>query len=620
MSTLAATMPSEIACVRKRFFIWATLVVATAIVALPAWAGQWQFDGVSRIVAIADIHGAYGPMVKALQSAGVIDADLVWTGNDTHLVIVGDILDRGPESRRAMDLLMRLEEEAAAAAGKVHVLIGNHEAMNLIGDLRYVSSAEYSAFAEEELAEDRARWFAAYTKQRASADQSIEALRVVFNQKYPSGFFAHRRAFGSKGKYGEWLLSKPAVIVVNGTAFVHGGLSPMIANIGLKGVNGRLLGEMTDYVRQLEVLYSAGALLPTDSFHDHPAMLSKFRPALRENTDVLKSIEKVATLNDSELHSMQGPLWYRGNVACSELIEVDKLAGSLQAIDANRVVIGHTPTPGRRVLERLDGQIIEIDTGMLNDYYGGSANALIIDASGVSVVNQDSDEVLTPEPHPRNVGARPGGKLTFEQIEELLASGEVVSRSSDEADRDIVTVSDGTRTLQSFFSKRSARDYYPGVAAYRLDKLLNLEMVPVAVRREIDGVDGSLQFNPKNWIDEVKRSEEGSGGSAWCDLNEQWNAMVVFDALVYNEDRSGRDILYNLDLWQLMLVGNDNAFSTRKGVPLRLKRVPFKVGQGWKDAMSSLTEEMLRQDLGEVLGEKRVRALATRAQELAKRK
>jgi hypothetical protein len=145
-------------------------------------------------------------------------------------------------------------------------------------------------------------------------------------------------------------------------------------------------------------------------------------------------------------------------------------------------------------------------------------------------------------------------------------------------------------------------------------------MVPVAVRREIDGVDGSLQFNPKNWIDEVKRSEEGSGGSAWCDLNEQWNAMVVFDALVYNEDRSGRDILYNLDLWQIMLVGNDNAFSTRKGVPLRFKRVPFKVGQGWKDAMSSLTEEMLRQDLGDVLGEKRVRALATRAQELAKRK
>lgn len=620
VSTLAVMKPLEKSRVRKRFFIWATVIVVAAIGAPPAWAGEWQFDGVSRIVAIADIHGAYGPMVDALQSAGVIDAELAWTAEDAHLVIVGDILDRGPGSRKAMDLLMRLEDEAAAAAGKVHVLIGNHEAMNLVGDLRYVSTAEYAAFAAEELAEDRENWFAAYAKQRAAADQNPEALRVVFNQKFPRGFFAHRRAFGSKGKYGEWLLSKPAVIVVNGTAFVHGGLSPMIANIGLEGVNGRLLGEMTEYVRRLEDLYAAGALLPTDGFHDHPAMLSKFRPAMRENTDVLKAIEIVATLNDSELHSLEGPLWYRGNVACSELIEVDKLARSMQAIGARRVVIGHTPTPGRRVLERLDGQIIEIDTGMLNDYYGGSANALIIDASGVSVVNQNSDEILAPEPHPRSVGTRPGGKLTFEQIEDLLASGEVVSRDSDAAGRDIVTVSDGTHTLQAFFSKRPARDFYPNVAAYRLDKLLKLDMVPVAVRREIDGVDGSLQFNPKNWIDEFKRREEGSGAAAWCPLNEQWNAMVVFDVLLYNEDRGGGDILYNLDLWQLMLVGHDDAFSSRKGVPPRLKPIPFAVGQGWKDAMSSLTEEALQQNLGDVLDQKRQQALIARAAELAKRK
>jgi len=396
----------ELTRLRKHFLHTIAVFVATALFAVSAQAGQWQFDGVRRIVAVADIHGAYGPLVEALQSADVIDDQLAWSGQDAHLVIVGDILDRGPDSRDAMDLLMRLETEAVAAAGRVHVLIGNHEAMNLIGDLRYVSTAEYAAFADEEDAEDRERWFTAYSKLRTTGDESPEALRAIFRQRYPAGFFAHRRAFGSKGKYGKWLLSKPAVIVVNQTAFVHGGLSPMIGQIGLQGVNGRLLGEMGEYVRRLEFLYDAGVILPTDGFHDHPGIVSAFKPPLREKNNLFKAMEAVGKLNDSDLHSLQGPLWYRGNVVCSELIEVDKLAGSLKAIGATRVVIGHTPTPGRRVLERLDGQIIEIDTGMLNNYYGGSANALIIDQDGVSVVNQSNGEVLTPAPHPRNVGSR----------------------------------------------------------------------------------------------------------------------------------------------------------------------------------------------------------------------
>jgi len=595
------------------------LVLPIALVlvcAVPSNAAEWRFEGVDRVVAISDIHGAYGPMVEALQRAQVIDDELGWVARDAHLVIVGDFLDRGPDSRNVMDVLMQLEAEAAAAGGKVHVLAGNHEVMNLVGDLRYVSSAEYAAFADEELPEDRERWFAAYSQRRASGGESPEALRAIFDQRYPPGFFAHRRAFSSNGKYGKWLLSKPVVVVVNQTAFVHGGLSPMVGQIGLDGVNGRLHGEMVEYVRQLEFLYEAGVLLPTDGFHDHPAILSRFMPPLDTKADVLKAMDVVKTLNDSKLHALDGPLWYRGNVVCSELVEVDKLAGTLQAIDATRVVIGHTPTPGRRVLERLDGQIIEIDTGMLNAYYGGSANALVIDQNVISVINQGSAEVLAPMPHPRSVGSRPGGSLTFTEIESILKKGELVSRIKDGSGRDIVTVREGERTLEAVFAKRSAKNFYPEVAAYRLDKLLNLEMVPVTVRRELDGVDGSLQFNPKNWINEFTRQESGRGGSAWCPLTEQWNAMFVFDVLTHNEGRYGKSILYDLDFWQLMLVGHNDAFSTRKGVPARLKSVPYSVGQGWKDALSALTEEKLQHDLGDVLDRKRVRAMLARGEAL----
>ena len=598
------------------FLVW-VLVAQLSLTA--AEAGEWSFSDVDRIVAMADIHGAYEPLVAGLRQAGVLDDQLSWSAARTHLVIVGDILDRGPRSRDAMDLLMRLESEAAAAGGKVHVLIGNHEAMNLIGDMRYVSAAEYAAFADDESTEERERWFEVYTKKRSNGDESPEALRTIFSQKYPAGYFAHRRAFSTSGKYGEWLLSKPVLVVINGTAFVHGGLSPMIAEIGLDGTNGRLRDEMSEYVRQLEVLFDAGVLLPTDNFHDHPELLNAHLPALDTGQDVLDAMKVVKTLNTSNLHSLQGPLWYRGNVVCSELIEEDKLVATLEAIGATRVVIGHTPTPGRSVLERIDGRIIEIDTGMLNNYYGGKASVLVVEGDRVAVITEQDATPTAPLQHPREVGVRPGGSLSAQAIERLLANGEVVSESEDEQGRKLVTISDGKRTIEAYFAKRGGRDFYPEAAAYRLDLLLELDMVPVAVRREVDGVDGTLQFRPKNWIDEMERSRDGRGGGAWCSLDEQWNAMFVFDVLMRNPGRNGSNLLYNLDMWQLMLIDHGRAFIAKKGMPSRLESVPFVVGQAWKDALAALTDDVLQEQLGDVLDKKRLRALAERRDELIAR-
>ena len=580
-----------------------------------AKASQWQFHNIDRVVAISDIHGAYGPMVATLQNAGVLDDELAWSGGDTHLVIVGDILDRGPESRAAMDLLMRVEDEAAIAGGKVHVLIGNHEAMNLVGDLRYVSKAEYAAFADDELAEDRDTWFAAHAVDRAGAEPT-EALRADFDRAYPIGFFAHRRAFSSNGKYGRWLSQKPVIVVINETAFVHGGLSPMIGQIGLEGVNGQLRQELADYLRNLEVLYEAGALLPTDSFYEHAVLLEKYRAPLSTEARVVDAISTVKHLNSSNIHSPDGPLWYRGNVACSELVEEDRLDFSLRAIGAKRVVIGHTPTLGRRIMQRFDGRIYEVDTGMLSEHYAGSGNALVMEQSRIFVINQDSEELLSVVPHPRRVGSRQGGYLDAADIEQLLASGDIVSTREDDAGRRLVTVSNGLRGVEAVFAKQSARGFYPEVAAYRLDRLLELDMVPVTAMRELDGEAGSLQFLPYGSIDEVQRAEKGKGSSANCPMADQWDAMFVFDALIYNEGRYGKSIRYSPDNWQLLLVGHNRAFAGKKGRPRFLKSKKLNVTNAWRDALKALSDDVLVDQFSDVLDKKRLRALGTRRNEL----
>ena len=589
--------------------LWLILVIPAA-----SFASEWQFEDVDRIVAISDIHGAYDAMVRTLQNAGVIAEDLAWSGGDTHLVIVGDILDRGPNSRDAMDLLIRLEGESAAAGGMVHVLIGNHEAMNLNGDLRYVSKQEYAAFAAEETAEEREHWFAAYVARSGGAGEMT--LRSDFDARFPSGYFAHRRAFAIDGAYGKWLLEKPAIVVINGTEFVHGGLSPMVAELGLEGVNGKLVRGLASYVRAWGVLVDAGELLPTDNFQNYEGVLGAFMPGLNTSAETIAAVEAVTKHGNSALHAAAGPLWYRGNVSCGRLIEEDRLLASLHAIGAERVVIGHTPTPNRRVLQRMNGRVLEVDTGMLNNYYNGHGNALILEGDNVAAVGEDSTEILTPAQHPRRVGARPGGELSATDLENLLRSGDIVATREDDKDRIIVTVSDGNRHVEALFAERERRGFYPDVAAYRLDRLLELSLVPVAVVREVNGDDGSLQFLPDNWLDEKSRNSGGLGSAAQCGLQDQWAAMYVFDALIYNEGRSLNRMLYSPDVWQLILVGHERAFSTRKGKPRHLQAAPLDIGGAWHDALASLTAENLDERLGDVLNERRQRALLARRDEL----
>src|SRR4029453_12750834 len=96
-----------------------------------------EFDGVERIVAVGDVHGAYEQLLGIHKTTGIVDQRLRWAGGRTHFLQLGDVVDRGPDSRKVLDLYRRLEREAASAGGRVHFLLGNHEALRVTGDYRY---------------------------------------------------------------------------------------------------------------------------------------------------------------------------------------------------------------------------------------------------------------------------------------------------------------------------------------------------------------------------------------------------------------------------------------------------------------------------------------------------
>ncbi len=80
---------------------------------------------------VGDVHGHRDELVEALHAEGLVDPEGAWSGGENHLWFLGDFVDRGPDGVGAIDLVMRLQEQAAEAGGQVETLLGNHEILAL---------------------------------------------------------------------------------------------------------------------------------------------------------------------------------------------------------------------------------------------------------------------------------------------------------------------------------------------------------------------------------------------------------------------------------------------------------------------------------------------------------
>ncbi len=132
---------------------------------------------------------------------------------------------------------MRLQKEAARAHGQVIAMVGNHEAMNLTGDLRYVSAADYAGYADRRSALRRENVYnsnktAIETAYRQKDPQmSGDAIKKAWFEAFPLGRIEHQIAWSDHGEIGQWVVKNPVVVLLDGTLFVHGGISP--AYVGL---------------------------------------------------------------------------------------------------------------------------------------------------------------------------------------------------------------------------------------------------------------------------------------------------------------------------------------------------------------------------------------------------
>jgi hypothetical protein len=313
-----------------------------------------------RVVAIGDIHGAYPQFRRILQAAALIDARDRWIGGRARLVQTGDVLDRGPDSRRAIDLLRRLERDAAEEGGRVHALLGNHEFMRIVADWRYVSAGELKAFVNADSTDLRERVHAFFAQQDAAKARSEKrtfdepGYRTRFMKEFPLGYFDMQLAFGKEGEYGKWVRSRVPAVKINGVLFMHGGVSDRVADLGCEGMNAEIQ-------RDLAVASATYEKLPS----------------------LLSSAE-------------DGPLWYRGMASEPEDTFAPTLESILQRFKARAVVLGHTPVPEARITTRFGGRVVLIDTGMLNGefYPRGVPSALEMKGDTLTAIYEGRREPI----------------------------------------------------------------------------------------------------------------------------------------------------------------------------------------------------------------------------------
>ena len=299
---------------------------------------------------------------------------------------------------------MRLEGEARRAGGRVDVLFGNHEGMNVLHDLRDVSPGAFAKFADQRSEDRRRRAFDAHAEIAKRA--GVALARDEWMAAHPPGYVEYVQALGPSGQYGRWIRARKPVLQIDDAIFMHAGLHPQ-GTATVDDTNRLVEREVKTWDELLATMERAKLITGAFTLQEviNVAQVEIGRIAIAQKTseplpeyvtrEYVTQLVQLQTFPKWALIDENGPLWYRGYASPGDE-PLPGFDGLLTRLGVRRFVTGHTPQlPGGKITSRWGGKAILIDTGMLSSHYkGGQPSALEIQQGRLTAIYANGREPL----------------------------------------------------------------------------------------------------------------------------------------------------------------------------------------------------------------------------------
>ena len=218
---------------------------------------RWKVDTQpERVFVMSDPHGRLDCVISLLEGNNVIDSDLHWSFGQDHLVVIGDIFDRGEDVVQIYWLFYKLQQEAEEAGGRVTMLLGNHEPMEFAGDMRY-AKPKYKILARE---------------------LGLE----------------YRDLFGPSSELGRWIATWNTICQIGQDIFVHAGLGGDFYrwNLTVPEVNAQMSRALFLQSKERKALSDTLAFLYGSNgpiwYRGLVVKNKRFRPIQRDTLDMIR--------------------------------------------------------------------------------------------------------------------------------------------------------------------------------------------------------------------------------------------------------------------------------------------------------------------------------------------
>lgn len=317
---------------------------------------------------------------------------------------------------------------------------------------------------------------------------------------------------------------------------------------------------------------------------------------------------------------------YHGSSVCHPYSEAFNAERILKVLGAKQAVIGNS-IPSNKISYRFDHQAYFVNTGDVT-------SALVIDNNQVSAFYLKQGQLIkapinekktNPIIHPET--------LTEARIKDILLHGDIVGNEEigvGITNSNILTLSwegvkiralfkvhDSDPNLENEFRFPRRINHVPDrylneVAAYKLDRLLNLNLVPIAVLRKINNREGVIQYWVEGLQNELDRKQNQLPFTGECNRVEQFRTRYIFDVLIYNDDRNETNITFSQEQQSLVFIDHSIAFSLEDSAPKMYAKAPLRLSNIFAQRLKSLNETLLKEELSDYLHRKQIDSILKR--------